>query len=75
MQESRLKWQCRRGMRELDMLLTNYLETGYVAATEADKSAFRQLLELPDPELVSYLLGGESPANPELARIVERLRR
>ena len=74
MDQSRLKWQCRRGMRELDVLLTAYCEEVYPASDEPRKSAFRQILQLPDPELMRYLLNGENPADPELADVVDRIR-
>ena len=45
MSDGELRWQCRRGMRELDELLARYLQTFYEQATEAEKSAFRELLE------------------------------
>ena len=74
MHQSRLKWQCRRGIRELDVLLSNYLEKVYPGSGEPQKAAFRQVLELPDPDLIGYLLSGESPAEPELANVVDRIR-
>ena len=55
-EESRLRWQCRRGMRELDELLIRYLESRYPGAEEDEKSAFQAVLALPDPELNAYLL-------------------
>lgn len=61
MQRSRLKWQCRRGMRELDELLLDYLDHRFDLASEEEKAAFRALLELSDPELMAYLLGNEEP--------------
>ncbi len=74
MANSRLKWQCRRGMRELDELLSSWLEHQYPASPDEQKVAFQALLELSDPELVSYLLGKEMPSGKELASIVERIR-
>jgi antitoxin CptB len=71
---SRLRWQCRRGMRELDLLLVRYLETDYSVATETEQRAFERLLELSDPELLSYLLHGQIPADRELAHVFQRLR-
>jgi antitoxin CptB len=68
---SRLRWQCRRGMKELDQLLTSYLEDGYEAAGEADKAAFRALLELSDPELVGYLLQRRKPGSEIIARGID----
>lgn len=72
---SRLRWQCRRGMRELDVLLLDYLETRYPEAGEAEKSAFRELLTLADPELNAYLLQKQSPGSEDLSRVVERILR
>lgn len=72
-EESRLKWQCRRGMRELDELLLDYLERCYPDDDEADKAAFRALLELADPELNSYLLQRQTPTSEPIARVIERI--
>ena len=71
MQESRLKWQCRRGMRELDELLLDYLAQCYPGAAELDKEAFRTLLELSDPVLIEYLLQGVRPASEPIANVVD----
>ncbi|MDO9424425.1 MAG: succinate dehydrogenase assembly factor 2 [Methylobacter sp.] len=54
---ARLKWQCRRGTKELDFLLNRYLETGYLVADEAERSLFIELLELEDDELMGILMG------------------
>ena len=72
--EAQLKWQCRRGMRELDLLLSAYLENGYPQAAEDQKRAFRELLALADPELIGYLLGGQMPGDSALASVVSQIR-
>ena len=74
MVEPRLKWQCRRGMAELDILLGDYLDRDYPRADERQKQAFRELLALSDPELVAYLLRGELPRDETLAALVRRIR-
>jgi len=74
MQQSRLKWQCRRGMRELDVLLSRFLEHQYAAASQPEKAAFEALLTLSDPELVRYLLHGEPCPQTELQCVIDRLR-
>ena len=61
-------------MRELDVLLTRYLDEEYARASAADKAAFETLLTLSDPELVGYLLNRERPTCPDIDRIVTRLR-
>jgi antitoxin CptB len=63
----RLRWQCRRGMKELDQLLMRYLDGQYTAASDIDKSAFHALLELSDPELVGYLLQRREPGSEIIA--------
>lgn len=60
-------------MRELDNLLTRYLDTKYEAANTAEKAAFEALLELPDPDLVGYLLNRQQPAAEDLARVVDHI--
>jgi antitoxin CptB len=74
MSERRLKWQCRRGMRELDVLLSGYLEQSYPASDDASKRAFRRLLELSDPELNALLLGGTQSADTDIAHAVSLVR-
>lgn len=69
---SQLQWQCRRGMRELDDLLSSYLETHYNDADDAEKAAFHALLELPDPELIGYLLQ-QTASPPELAGVINHI--
>ena len=71
---ARLRWQCRRGMRELDLLLVRYLESEYPTASRAEQHGFERLLELTDPELLGYLLHGALPADQELAHVIERVR-
>lgn len=73
MADSRLRWQCRRGMRELDELLTAYLETRFDTAGPKMQRAFRGLLALADDQLIDYLLGGKSASDPDLARVIQEI--
>ena len=70
---SRLRWQCRRGLRELDALMTGYLETRYAEAPAEEKAAFEAVLALPDPELVDYLLKRQRPESAAIANVVEHI--
>ncbi len=72
---SRLRWRCRRGMKELDILLERYLARDYATATTPEQAAFQALLELPDPELHAYLMGRETPTDGVEARVVARIAR
>ena len=71
----RLLWRCRRGMKELDILLARFARACVAQASAAERLAFAALLELPDPKLAAYLLGHELPGDPALARLVARIAR
>ena len=70
---ARLRWRCRRGMRELDVLLTGYLERAYPQASPAERHGFERLLEMPDPLIMAYLTGRETVTELALADVVARL--
>jgi len=53
---ARLRWQCRRGTKELDFLLSRYLETGYLAADQEERDLFADLLGFEDDELSAVLM-------------------
>lgn len=72
-EQSRLRWQCRRGMRELDELLLRYLENRYPIAVDDEKAAFHAVLELPDPELNGYLLQRQAPAEESKALVIKHI--
>ena len=73
MEAGRILWRCRRGTRELDVLLERYVRHRYPYAPEPERAAFAQLLELPDPELADYLLGQALSAPAEFAEVVRRI--
>jgi len=77
---ARLAWRCRRGTKELDLLLTRWLALQYEDASEGQRARFERLLALPDPQLASYLLAGELPGSAgsaeaaELAALIHSIR-
>lgn len=73
-QIGKLRWHCRRGMKELDLLTLGYLEQHYPAASAEDQQAFANLLELQDPQLMSYMVGRETPADAATRRVVGIMR-
>ncbi|HEX5420436.1 MAG TPA: succinate dehydrogenase assembly factor 2 [Gammaproteobacteria bacterium] len=72
---ARLRWRCRRGMRELDAVLEAFLKHDFAGLDKADKHRFEALLDLPDPELHAYLVGRHEPRDPDAARLLARMRR
>lgn len=73
-QHAKLQWRCRRGMKELDMLLLGYLQHAFDTASEEERRAFAELLELQDPQLMAYVVGRETPTDQTLATLISKLR-
>lgn len=60
LEAGRLRWMCRRGMLELDVIFERFLDRhGFEKLSAADQALFLDLLEQPDPVLYSWLLGYE----------------
>ncbi len=72
---ARLRWLCRRGMKELDLLFNKYLEQSYPTASEADQQAFESILQMQDPQLYDLILGRFQSEDADIARVIEFLRK
>ncbi len=68
----RLRWQCRRGLLELDLLFVRFLEQHYSALNEAERDAFQRLLEQPDQTLLAWLQGQQEPPS-DLKVIIDKV--
>ena len=73
-QARRLLWRCRRGMKELDVMLERFARDALAHASPQQRGALEELLALPDPLLAGYLLGGNTPPDPQLARLAGAIR-
>ncbi len=71
---NRLAWQCRRGMRELDVLLNGFLKRRYARLDANERDSFARLLEYPDAVLLEWLMGRMIPADKDVADIVKEIR-
>lgn len=69
-----LRWQCRRGMLELDLMLIPFVETRHEHCAVEEKLAFQALLHYPDPVLFDWVMGRAQPDEPELLHIVQLIR-
>jgi len=68
-----LLWRCRRGMKELDVLLGRYAAAALPQAGPLERRLLARLLDSPDPDLAGYFLAGEVPPDPEMAALVTRI--
>ena len=69
----RLLWRCRRGMKELDVLLERFARETLPSSSPADRQALAELLAQPDPLLAAWLLGGMTPPEPRFAPLTARI--
>lgn len=70
----RLRWQCRRGMLELDVLLGGFLEDAYTSLSAQEQALFVKLLECSDQDLFMWLTGKTQPTDPDIILMVEKVR-
>jgi succinate dehydrogenase flavin-adding protein (antitoxin of CptAB toxin-antitoxin module) len=68
--KERLKWKCRRGLLELDLVFQRFVPT--LKDEEAD--SFASLLDLPDTQLWDIVAGRSEDYAPRFHAIVARLR-
>jgi len=71
--DNRLRWKCRRGMLELDIMLQSFLENGYSKLEPEDINYFEQLLDYEDNPLFELLMGKMQPANPAMKHVIKSI--
>ncbi|MDO7084376.1 succinate dehydrogenase assembly factor 2 [Pseudocolwellia sp. AS88] len=67
----RLRWACRRGMLELDLLFLPFVDQAYDDLSEDEKAIFERLLVCQDPELFAWFMGHEQCEDKELNSMVQ----
>ena len=71
---ARMRWKCRRGMLELDLLLKAFLEQGYQDLDDAGQQRFDAMLDYPDAVLLEWFMGRIRPTDKDVAQLVEKIR-
>lgn len=69
-EKSRLKWACRRGMLELDVIFMPFFEHEFDGLGEAEQQTFIRLLQCDDPDLFKWTMGYGTPEDPALAAMI-----
>lgn len=69
----RLRWQCRRGMLELDLILVAFLDKNYLNLSASYQDLFEQLLTYSDQDLYHYLIKRQSIENEKLQALIKRI--
>jgi antitoxin CptB len=74
LQLDRLKWKCRRGLLELDLVLARFLQGEATTLSQSDVAAFGELLDQPDNDLWDLVIGRSDRVHARLHGILARLR-
>lgn len=69
---NRLRWRCRRGLLELDVLLREFLDQRYADLSDSERIAFERLLGEADQSLSDWF-GGATPPPDDLKRIISEI--
>lgn len=72
-QERVLQWRCRRGLKELDVLIQPFLDNCYRDLSPEDKALFTELMACEDMDLFDWVMRQAKPPRPELERLVDMI--
>ena len=73
-ERSRLLWRCRRGIREMDIVLQSFLNQSYDTLSDTDKNSFAQLLDEADLDILNWIMGKDEPKNDAIKNIITLIR-
>lgn len=71
----RLAWQCRRGLKEVDVVLNGWLDGFFEAAGAADQALFADLLAEQDADLFEWFTERSRPQDDAVADFIDRMLR
>ena len=61
-------------MKELDVVMSRYLDSHYANANEDEKQGFISLLEMPDPDLYALLMGRQTSPDQNAVKVARSIR-
>lgn len=73
-QERVLQWRCRRGLKELDVLIQPFLNNCYRSLEQPLQAAFARLMACEDMDLLDWFMAKGQPDDPELGQVIARIR-
>lgn len=72
-QYRRLAWQCRRGIKEVEVVLVPFFEQHFLNLSRDDQQRFERLLQEQDVDMFEWFTKRTLPEQPDLARIVKKV--
>ena len=73
--DKRLRWRCRRGTREMDLILKRFLDVSGPALDESEVDSLGRLLDEADQDILDWMTDRASPpSDPGITALVQRIR-
>lgn len=72
--DSSLRWRCRRGMLELDLLLNQFINNDYPKLQSEEKKVLDRMLDYPDQLLFDLFLGHMQSSDDNVTSLVKKIR-
>ncbi|MDX1519857.1 MAG: succinate dehydrogenase assembly factor 2 [Gammaproteobacteria bacterium] len=73
-ERSKILWRCRRGIREMDLLFSEYVSEHLESLDDAEFRTLEKLLDEADLDIMNWIMGRSEPASPDYRPIIERMR-
>jgi antitoxin CptB len=68
-----LKWRCRRGIREMDLLLQVFMDKYFEKLSTEEIKTFEDLLEQPDLDILDWIMGRSKPPSTAIQSIIDKI--
>ncbi len=72
--DRRLRWRCRRGTREMDLILDRFLAAAGDELDEDTRRGLERLLDRSDQDILDWIARRSAPPDPALSSLVDRIR-
>jgi antitoxin CptB len=69
----RVRWRCRRGLLELDIIFVRFIEAHYLQLSVEERQTFEELLDLPDNPLWDMVSGRKEAGSDAQAALLLRI--
>ncbi|TXJ10441.1 MAG: succinate dehydrogenase assembly factor 2 [Acinetobacter sp.] len=74
LEERKVIYRARRGLKELDIYFDPYVKEQYLSASAEEKALFAELIEQEDPDLLDWFMMVSEPAKPELMALILKMK-
>ena len=74
LEERKVIYRARRGLKEIDVYFDPYVKNYYLKADAHERGLFAELVEQEDPDLLDWFMEVSEPPRPELRALIKKLK-